>query len=193
MMPTPRPARWLVLIAALLVAGVARGAVEFVGILTTPERSVFALADTASQKTAWVPVGKTFGDYTVLRFDSGSDTLTLRRAGAETTLHLKPDAKVKSAALELAGTITISGGEKLEVIRATLRYDQENELPLAEGAVCKITPHVLADGNIRYDLAFERENAGLPIRVRQAVVARPDQQFGIKTDEISFAFAPKSP
>ena len=158
-------------------------AIEFAGILVTSEKTLFRLKDEAAgAAAAWVQVGQTFAGHEVLRFDAQQDVLTLHTAGATSTVRLK-DAKVQpDASIVIGGVITLGGGEKLDVSRATLVFDQENSFPLREGLVCLITPTRLPDGNIRYLLAFERPDAdGNPERLSAlSLVQRPGDPVSLQ-------------
>src|SRR5436305_1817870 len=100
----------------LASVAISRAAVEFTGVLATSERTLLALTDTATGHTAWLGVGKPFGDYMLSNFDAKTDTVTLTKDGVATQVHLKGDAKVAAARLELAGTIKVGKGEKVDVI-----------------------------------------------------------------------------
>jgi hypothetical protein len=179
---------------ALATLGVARAAIEFVGILATPQRTLFALTNTDSGKTAWIETGKEFDGFKVIRFDAAVDTLTIVGAvGQETQLRLKDDAKIKSARLDLSGTITFGIGEQLEVVRATLPFGEETVLPLKDGLVCKVTPHRLENGHLEFRAVFERvlaENKSERIAAPRVTVL-PGRPFSIKIGDIGFSFSPK--
>jgi hypothetical protein len=174
-------------------SGVAHAAIEFVGLLATPQRTLFALTNTESGKTAWVELGKGFDNYTVARFDAPAETLTLTSAGKETQLRLKDDAKIKSARLDLSGTISFGIGEQLEVVRATLPFDEETVLPLKDGMVCKVTPHRLENGHLEFRAVFERilaENKTERIAAPRVTVL-PGRPFSIKIGDVGFSFSPR--
>src|SRR5690348_4255631 len=88
------PLRLTVLGLALLAGAVARAEIEFVGILSMPPKKLFALTDTATDKTAWVSLGETFGEHKLTAYDAAADTVTLNKPGIETRIHLKDDAKI---------------------------------------------------------------------------------------------------
>jgi hypothetical protein len=179
--------------ASLVCVGAARAAIEFTGILATPQKSLFALADTDTGKTEWVGVGRTFSGQTVTSFDAASETLTLTQGDIITRIRLKNDAKIQSARLDLAGTITFGVGEKVEVVRAMLPYGVETVLPLKDGVLCKLTPQRLEDGNLRFRAVFERvlapnktERIAVP-----SVTVLPGHPFGLKVGDIEFSFTPR--
>ena len=193
MPPRIAPLGFLALSAIMAAPLAARAEIEFTGVFLTSRQSSFALADTVSSQTAWVSVGHDFEGYTVKRFDPKSDTLTLEKAGAESQLKLKDVAKIKSARLEIAGTITSGQGETATVTRATLEFGQESAFPLADGGVLRVTPTLRPDGNILYRAAFERVAAGVVVEkiASPSVIARPADPFKIVIGDYSFAFAPK--
>ena len=182
--------------SASLVAGVAflwaapreaSAAVEFAGILVTSEKTLFRLRDEAAgAAAAWVQIGQTFAGHEILHFDAQQEALTLRQAGATSVVRLK-DAKVQpDASIAIDVGVSLGGGEKPEVSRATLVFGQENSFPLREGLLCLITPTRLPDGTIRYRLAFERPDAdGHPERLSALSII---QRAG---DPISLQLTPK--
>ena len=183
----------LFLFLTLLTTAVARAEIEFIGVLITPARSMFALSDDAAKPASWRALGQDFADYTLKEFDAKADTLVLTKNGATLRVHLKDDAKVKSARMEIAGALTLGGKEKLEVTRATLIFDQENVFPLKDGLVCRITPTRRPDGNILYRASFERTGADgrKEILAAPAVVVLPASPFNIRIGDIGFGFTPK--
>jgi hypothetical protein len=202
-LPSPRERRvsisrqfgFLFLAMAVSTFGLltARGEIEFIGILATSQSTRFALTNTVSGKTDWVQPGDLFSGYKVVSHDREKDTLLLRDSAGELRIRLKDDAKIKSARLELTGSITFGAQEKIEVERATLLYDQENVFPLKEGLVYRITPRRLPDGNIRYTVAMERT---LSETKKESVAApnittRPGQPFTLRIDDLNFTFTPR--
>jgi len=183
------------LAAIVLFATVARAEIEFIGVLVMPGRASFALTEDPAKPATWLTLGQAFAGYSLAAFDAKTDTLTLTKKGADPLrLHLKDDAKVKSARLEIAGALTLGAGEKIEFTRATLLFDQENIFPMKDGLTCRIKPSRLPDGNIRYDAVFERTSPGGKMeRVSSpSVVARPDGPFSIQIGDFGFSFAPKT-
>ena len=188
MLPSATSARLVACVAFLWAAPrEASAAVEFAGVLVTSEKTLFRLKDgAAGAAAAWVQIGQTFAGHEILHFDAQQDALTLRQAGATSVVRLK-DAKVQpDASIVIGGVVSLGGGEKLEVSRATLVFGQENSFPLREGLLCLITPTRLPDGNIRYRLAFERPDAdGNPERLSAlSIIQRPG-------DPISLHLAPE--
>ena len=195
-MITPRSSSsWCRILSLLLpLAGLsARADLEFVGILATSRSSHFAVGDTSTGKTEWVPIGGFFAGYTVVAYEAKDDTLLLRRDGSELRLRLKDDAKVKAARLELTGSISFGAVEKVEVERATLLLDQENVFPLQGGITYRITPARMPDGTIHYRAAIERVLAPNKIELvsSPAIVTLPGQQFSMRIGELGFAFKPR--
>jgi hypothetical protein len=172
-----------------------RAEVEFVGILATPQKTLFALTDTVTTKSDWVAMGGVFSGYTIGGFDAKNDLLTLAKNGVETRVRLKDDAKVKAARLELTGSITFGATEKLEIARATLQFDQENVFPLKDGITYRITPQRRSDGTIAYRIGIERALAANKTERLSApsVIAMPGQPFRLQLDDLGFAFTPRYP
>ena len=186
------------LLAIVLLAATARAEIAFSGVLIMPGRSLFALTEGPAESPAWRALGQEFAGYSLAAFEAKTDTLTLMKEGAPLRLHLKDEAKTKTARLELGGTITVGTGEKLEVTRVTLAFDQETILPLSDGLTWRITPTRLTDGNILYRLAAERvvQNGGLKSVQKisaPSVVVLPDGAFSIALGDLKFTFAPISP
>lgn len=184
---------YLGFVIAFLAGGAgARAEVEFVGVLVTSQQSRFALHDTASGRTEWLEIGGGFAGFTVAAYQPAADTLVLRREGKEQPLRLKDSAKIQAGRLELAGTITFGEGQKLEVLRATLAYDQETVFPLKDGIRWRITPTRREDGTTLYRLKVERVDAtGRTEQISApGVVAPPGKKFEIRLDDLQFAFTP---
>jgi hypothetical protein len=181
------------LLTAALMSPLARGEIEFVGILATSQSSHFALADTTTGRTEWVMQGNSFNGYTVGEYERKDDTLVLRRGGTERRIRLKEDAKIKSARLELTGTMTFGATDRIEIERATLFFDEENVFPAQNGVTYRITPRRQPDGTIRYTAEIERVLA--PNKIERlsspAVVTLPGQQFSMRIDDLGFSFKPR--
>jgi hypothetical protein len=187
------PLRLTITGMALFAATLAPAEIEFIGVLATPKKTQFALTDTAAERTVWVSVGDTFSDYKLTAYDRATDTITLTKADAELRVRLKDDAKIKSARLELTGAITFGAGEKVEIERATLRFDEENVFPLKDGIVYRITPSHRDDGNILYRISIERTLPGNKIEKvsAPAIITIPGQPFSLQIGDAGFAFAPR--
>ncbi len=180
--------------AATLLSSPARADIEFVGVLVTSRGTWLALGDTTTGKTDWIARGEQFAGHTLKAYDAKADIVTLVRDGTEFQLHLKDDAKIKSARLELTGAITFGGSEQIEVQRATLLFDQENIFPLKDGVTYRITPTRLADGNVSYRVAVERAIAENKMETVAApgVIARPGQTFAVRiAPDYGFRFSPR--
>jgi hypothetical protein len=183
------------LVAASLLAVGARAEIEFVGIMVTTKasQSQYALGDTTTGSTAWIRPGGSFAGYTVVSYEPQAETLLLRRDSTELRVRLKDDAKIKSARLELTGSISFGATDKIEIERATLQFDQENVFPLQDGVTYRITPTRMPDGTIQYRAAIERVLA--PNKTERlsspAVTALPGQQFSMRIDAFGFSFKPR--
>ena len=191
-----RAPAWLLAIGLLTIS--ARAEIEFSGVLIMPGRSLFALTGDTAGPPAWCALGQDFAGYSLASFDAKTDTLTLTKDGATLCLPLKDAAKVKSARAEFSGTITFGQGEKLDISRVTLVYDQETVLPLKEGLVWRITPTLTADGNVRYRLVVDRAvQEGTITRTQRVsapnIIARAGNSFSIAVGDLAFTFAPVSP
>lgn len=182
------------LLAVALVVTAARAEVEFVGILVTPQQTLFTLKEKPAGQSAWRQLGQTFAGYELTAYDAKTDELTLTNAGATTRVRLK-DGKVQTTRLDIAGTFTLGHGEKMEVVRATLAFDQETVFPLKDGLEFHITPQSRPDGSILYRASFERALPGNTVErfSSPSVIARPGTEFSIVAGEYGFSFAPKSP
>src|SRR6187551_2782938 len=67
------------LIALFALAFSARAEIEFSGVLTMSGKTLFALTDTETARTDWVPLHGRFAKYDVSNYDQASETLTLTR------------------------------------------------------------------------------------------------------------------
>ena len=179
----------------LSLAALARAEIEFTGVLSLGEKTLLALTDTTSEKTEWRAAGQTFAGHTIKHYDRAADVITLAAPdGTERRLKLKPDAKIKSAPLELAGTIALGSGEKIEVTRATLAFDCETVFPLKDGVLYRVTPRQRPDGTILFETAIERtlaSNTSEKISFPR-VLTLPGQEFRMTVGDYSLAFTPRS-
>ena len=187
-------------LGVLLLVGIAarpvavRAEIEFIGILATSHSTRFALVDTITGKIDWIRAGGGFAGYTVISHDPKDDTLLLRRGTEEVRVHLKDDAKVKAGRLELTGSITFGGNEKIAVDRATLQLDQENVFPLKDGLTYRIKPTRLPDNTIRYAVSVERilSDTKTEIVAVPNIIARPNQPFSLRVaEDLAFTFTPR--
>ena len=181
-----------------LAATTVRAEVEFSGVLSTSGRSLFALNDDPSKPATWRALGQNYGDYSLTSFDAKTDTLTLTKNGTPLLLHLKDAAKVKNARPEVAGTFTVGSGEKAEVLRATLAFDQETVLPLKDGLTWHITPTRMPDGNILFRMVFDRTVQNGDVKTVQklsspAVLTQPGKSVKMVIGDLEFGFTPTNP
>lgn len=190
--------RGLQLLGALtLFTAAAHAEVEFVGVLVTPGRTLFALSDAAGQPAAWRSLGQEFDGYSLAAFD-GKNLLTLSKDGSQLRLPLKDEAKIKNARVEFSGTVSFGEGDQLAVSRVTLTYDQETVVPLADGVLWRVTPTRLPDGNVLFKLGVERTvREGDVMRVQKvsapAVVTLPNSGFRLGIGDLQFNFNPLPP
>ena len=68
--------------------------IEFTGLITTPEKSLFAVTSTASGGSMWMSVGQSFEGYEALGYDPHAQILSLKKGDETLRLQLK-DAKIK--------------------------------------------------------------------------------------------------
>jgi hypothetical protein len=184
--------------ALTLFAATAHAEIEFVGVLVVPGRTLFALSEAPGQPAAWRALGQDFAGYALAEFDGKKDLLTLSKEGATLRLPLKDEAKIKNARVEFSGTVAFGQGEKLDVSRVTLTYDQETVVPLADGVLWRVTPTRLPDGNVQFKLAVERTvREGERVRVQKvsapSVITLPNSGFRLAVGDLQFNFNPLSP
>jgi len=194
MLRRPTPSALAALAVAFALAAVARGEIEFNGILVTQQRTLFALLDPETGESGWRATGEAFSGFVIGRYDPRDDSLALTKDGATSRLRLK-DAKVRPARFTIAGTFTLGEGEQVEVRRATLAADQETVFPLRDGLACRVTVEQQPDGTLRYRMTFERrlaENKTERITA-PAVTALPGHAFKVQVDDLGFAFSPHAP
>jgi hypothetical protein len=180
--------------------------VEFAGILSTKEKTLFYLVDrTNGTHSGWVGLQQNFAGYKLAGYDAKSDRLTLTREGEKKEVRLN-EGKVQAASVEISGEVTLGAGETEEVTRATMIFDQENVFPMKNGVVVRITPTRLPNGNILYDMFFEHpDRSGKMQRLSApSVISLPGYPFGIqigeekksgdgtsKFDGVGFSFKPR--
>ncbi len=183
-----------ILVVTCALSATARAEIEFIGVLVMQGRTSFALCDDPTKPTTWRTLGQEFAGYTLGTFDSTSDTLTLKQG--ETTLRLQiKEGKITPGRMEIAGALTIGAKETFNVTRATLVLDQENVFPLKDGVIWRITPSVLPNGNLLYELAIDQtlpdgkvERISVP-----RITALPGRPFSLKVGDLEFSFKPASP
>lgn len=180
--------------------------VEFTGILSTKEKTLFYLVDrSAGTNSGWVGLQQDFAGYKLSDYDAKGDRLILTRDGSKKEVRLN-DGKVTPASVEISGEVTLGAGETEEVTRATMIFDQENIFPMKNGVLVRITPTRMPDGNIRYDMFFDRPDPAGKLQRLSApsVISLPGSPFGIRIGEekksgdapsrfdgVGFSFKPK--
>ena len=188
------PLRRLLIFAIIFTAVAVRAEIEFIGVFSLDGRTSFVLREEATKPGTWRALGQEFSGYKLKSFDPAIDTLTLSRG--DTTLRLKiKEGKVTPGRIEIAGALTIGAKEKFNITRATLVLDRENVFPLKDGVVWRITPSVMPDGNLLYELAIDQT---LPDGKLQRISAPkikvlPGWPFSLKVGDLEFSFAPTSP
>jgi hypothetical protein len=149
------PWRRLLFVSLFFFAIVARADIEFSGVLSSPDQTLFSLTDTSTATTSgWIPLGQSFAGYALKSYDAQQDLLTLTRDGAEVKIRLN-DSKVQAAAVKIRGELRFRFGENVLNVRATLVFENDNSFPLPNG-VFHITPRPLSDGKLQYDMFFDR-------------------------------------
>ena len=68
--------------------------IEFTGILTTPERNLFAVTSIDSGRSMWISVGQNFEGYEALGYEPDEQMLRLKKGEDIIRIRLK-DAKIK--------------------------------------------------------------------------------------------------
>ncbi len=200
-MPFLRRRQFALTLLLFVPALFARAEIEFAGILVTSEKTLFRLMDKSGVASpAWVTLGQTFADYKIKSYDAARDVLTLAKSDALIEVRLR-DANVQpDSTIVIGGMVTMAGGEKLTVTRATLLFGQTNTFPLKNGVVCHITPTRLPDGNLEFACSFERPGPdgkmerlsaprvqvlpGHPFSIRVGSDKNPDDSYG-------FSFTPQ--
>jgi len=71
--------------------------IEFTGLLTTSEKTLFALTGTESGASQWISIGQHFEGYEVLAYEADEQVLGLKKDGETFRVRLK-DAKTREAA-----------------------------------------------------------------------------------------------
>jgi hypothetical protein len=180
-------------VALLALAAAARAEIEFSGVLAMSGRTLFALTDTATARSDWVPLQGRFAEHVVSNYDQATETLTLTRQDSSLRVRLKDGAAVQPSRLELTGSISFGAGEKVEIERATLQFDQENVFPLKDGITYRITPVRRADGTLRYSISIEQRTSAnrLDRLSAPSIVTLPHQSFAMRVGDFAFSFTPK--
>ncbi len=143
------------LVGLCFVASLLRADIEFSGVLSAPDQTLFSLTDTSTATTSgWIPLGQSFAGYVLKSYDAQQDLLTLTKDGTQTQVRLN-DSKVEAAAVKIHGELKFRFGEGVLNVRATLVFENDNTFPLRNG-VFHITPRPLADGKLQYDMFFDR-------------------------------------
>jgi hypothetical protein len=147
--------RRCLLVSLLLFAPLARAEIEFSGVLTAPDQTLFNLTDTSTTTTSgWIPLGQSFAGYALKAYDAQQDLLTLLKDGTQIEVRLN-DSKVQAAAVKIRGELKFRFGENALNVRATLVFENDNSFPLRNG-VFHIIPRPQSDGNIQYEMFFDQ-------------------------------------
>ena len=182
---------------ALVAAATTRAEVEFVGVLVTPARTLYALTDDPAKPSAWRALGQEFAGGKLTNFDEKTNTLTLVKDGTELQLRLKDDAKAGATRFQLTGSVTFAHGEKIEVRRVTLALDETTTFPLTDDLTCSITPQSRApriytrEGMTSCLVVLSKSGDHGWLR-RSAIAWRPDEPLEIKIDDHEFPQPQKS-
>ncbi len=173
--------------------------VEFNGLIALKDGTLFSLADSAAGiRSGWIGLQQEFAGFKLTAYDAKGDVLTLTRNGVKTELRLNAP-KVQDAHLEVRGAMTLTAGEKIDVERATLVFDQENFFPLKNGVIVRITPGRTPEGNLIFSALFDRPQADGSVEHLAAptVVVLPDKPFSIQIGDrahpennLGFSFTP---
>ena len=79
----------LVIAACFIVVPSGHAQIRFDGVVAYASRTVFALTDTRTGESRWVPIGGRFSGYTVARYDGAANALALQTPGEELILRLQ--------------------------------------------------------------------------------------------------------
>jgi hypothetical protein len=177
-----------------------RAEVDFVGVLSSKEKTRFFLHDRAAGRSSgWVALNQEFAGFTLLSYDAKTDVLVLTKGKERVEIRLK-DAKVQNGRIELRGSAKLGAlGETLEMERVTLVLDQENIFTLKNGVEIHATPKRMPDGNLMWTMAYlrPRTDGTKETLSTPTWITLPDQQwaFLIGSPEtpdknLSFTFTP---
>jgi hypothetical protein len=184
----------VICLGALLGGGSARAEPEFVGVIATSSHARFAIALSPNSRPQWIGLGDAAAGCKVTAYDAAAEIVTVVVDGRTLRLPLKADAKVKESRLEVVGDIKAGpGGAIATISRATLLLDQENVLPLADGAIIRFTPRRLDGTKMRFDAAYERPDAGGSTEriAAPSVITIPGTSFAIQVGDFHLSFSAK--
>lgn len=182
----------------LLTAGLARAEIEFRGVLTALDKTLFGLADTAAPAAPeWVTTGDTFAGWAVGDYNAAAQTLQLTKDGVNLTVHLKDANGGAATPRFLQGQASFKVGNRTVEQPVAMDFDQTTVLALGDGQSGKVLPHKLPDGNISYQVTVETKAPASGNRttthiLQSGVTAQPGIPFTILTANFSFSFSPKA-
>ncbi len=180
----------------LLSAALARAEIEFRGVLTALDKTLFGLADTAAPDAPeWVTTGETFAGWIVGDYNATAQTLQLTKDGVNLTVHLKDTGGTTPRFLQ--GQAGFKIGNRTVEQPVAMDFDQTTVLALGDGQSGKVLPHKLPDGNISYQVTVETTTPATGNRttthiLQSGVTAEPGIPFTILTANFSFSFTPKA-
>ncbi len=120
------------ILIAVLILGTAQAEIQFVGILTSADKSLYGLTDTSTGSSSWVAIGRTFAGAEVVSFDPSNKKLTLRSGDKTTEIALqavtigsavvanKPATEAEQ--FQLAYKLALEGNQKIADL--LVRYDE---------------------------------------------------------------------
>ena len=165
--------------------------IEFSGFFTTSKEAFFSLTDTeAKRSSGWLKIGQSFGNYTVMSFDSEHEIITLKQDERSLKIALRA-SKVRDGRATIRGSLKFMN-EKVEDLRASLFFGEEATFPLKNGITFRIKPEQLPDGNILYRakfVAMDKEGVEKTLS-SPSVVAIPGKPFGIQIGDFGYSFTP---
>ncbi|MEO7411773.1 MAG: hypothetical protein ABIZ81_00325 [Opitutaceae bacterium] len=177
----------------LAFAPLADAALEFCGYTIVSNEARFSLEDTDSKtSSAWLPLGKSFQDYTITSFDSAKEVLLLTNAAGATLRLTMRSSPIKDARIRVSGTIKVGSGETAEVTKATLVMGEETTFVLKNGLTLRLKLSPFENNTIRYDAVFEKlqSDGTQKIMSAPAVIALPGKQFEVQVGDLGFSFGP---
>lgn len=150
---SPTPNRWLlgiicsfVPVILSLLAADARAELVFSGYATVGRQIRFVLNETVSNRTSnWILLGDKFLGHTLVGFDRGTDTLSVRNSSTLIELPLKP-SRVVPRNVVVIDSVAMLDASKIPEMRAEVLGS--NRIPIADADRIKLIIEILKDASV---------------------------------------------
>lgn len=185
-MNKPALRRSLAALFSLWFAVGAAAQIQFLGVMSDPKKTVFAVRADAASTTRWVSLGDTVGDFVATAYDAEREVLTLRHGAASLVLRL-PDSHVEMATDEIVvGLQQILHQPGAETMRELLHPALRRLFKDADLDSAAFRAMLVPGSSVEIMPLTEEMNQAFDSRltaVERAVGSRPTHGLWIKTNK----------